>query len=54
MPYENKTANLDVKYFSDLTKMAEHRGLSHWAVYTDGTSLLAWNIVLNTPVKRIL
>ena len=34
--------------------MSEHRGLTHWAVYTDGSSLLAWNIVLNTPVRKIL
>jgi len=23
-------------------------------VYTDGTSLFGWNIVLNTPVKRLI
>ena len=23
-------------------------------MYTDGTSLFAWNIVLNTPVKRLV
>jgi hypothetical protein len=49
-----KHTDLDIKYYSDVTKIAEHRGLGHWAVYTDGTSLLAWNIVLNSPVKRIL
>lgn len=26
----------------------------HWALYTDGTSVFAWDVVLNTPVRRVL
>ena len=43
-----------MKYFSEATRITEKRGLTHWAVYTDGTSLFGWNIVLNTPVKRLV
>lgn len=43
-----------MKYFSEATRITEKRGLTHWAVYTDGTSLFGWNIVLNTPVKRLI
>lgn len=34
--------------------MEEKRGLTHWAIYTDGESIFAWDIILNTAVERIM
>ena len=48
-----KTAS-GVRYYSDTALIQEHRGLRHWALYTDGTSIFAWDVVLNTPVRRVL
>lgn len=35
------TALTQSRYFSEATQLAEHRGLTHWLIYTDGKSLLA-------------
>ena len=52
---ENTTASDEpVKFFSEATRVTEKRGLTHWAMYTDGTSIFAWNLVLNTSVKALI
>ena len=32
----------------------ENRGATNWALYTDGSNLFAWDLILNTPVRRVL
>ena len=34
--------------FSEMTFMTETKGLTHWFLANDGTSLWAWNLVRNT------
>jgi len=48
-PNENK-----VKYFSTFSRISEKRGLTHWAMYTDGKAIYSWDIVVNSKVRKML